>query len=419
MRRRLTGVLLYVMAGVMVVGGMATMTGTSAHARGSEKTSPSSGVRMQWHPTEGAASIGMKTASLSKVFDDANRKATYGQRCPGSSRNATTKLSVFWCFQYGDNVTPDWVPQGVTSDADAVNDENWNGHRGLMVSWYSKDSKGVRVTLLDTETKRYRHLLLVKPVENGKDYAPIPLHAGGIVWYGEKLYVADSFYGTRVFDLKHIYDLVADPHGDVKNKTAIGRGSGSHKDTFYAAGYRYVIPQEGAWRSEQKASKTCQDHGPMINSWMSLDRAAKPDRLIIGEYCTKNKEGNPNLLPGRVAAWTMRDHKLVAQDRWATPDEVLTMPRLNGPGYGSNVQGGATTDGGGAWFFNVSHKSADGELFKYVRFMNGWSYLGTKKTPAGPEDLTFRYRNTKRLLYSVTEYAGNRVIYARNTYSGW
>jgi hypothetical protein len=45
-------------------------------------------------------------------------------------------------------------------------------------------------------------------VNNAKPtYRAINVHAGGVAWYGNYLYVADTEAGLRVFDLRKIFDL--------------------------------------------------------------------------------------------------------------------------------------------------------------------------------------------------------------------
>ena len=70
---------------------------------------------------------------------------------------------------------------------------------------------GVRISIVDMETDppQYRHVLLIEPhrAANGAlsqgqaEYDgvnPDALHAGGLVWYGPYLYVADTHEGMRV-----------------------------------------------------------------------------------------------------------------------------------------------------------------------------------------------------------------------------
>jgi hypothetical protein len=53
---------------------------------------------------------------------------------------------------------------------------------------------------------RYRHVLLVEPYRDragNPSFRAVPVHAGGIAWYGHYLYVADTYAGFRVFDTRH------------------------------------------------------------------------------------------------------------------------------------------------------------------------------------------------------------------------
>ena len=57
------------------------------------------------------------------------------------------------------------------------------------------------------------------------------MHAGGIAWYGEWLYVVDTSHGIRVFDLGQIWQ--------VEDGDDVGKKGGKYS----AAGYLYVLPQ--------------------------------------------------------------------------------------------------------------------------------------------------------------------------------
>ena len=87
----------------------------------------------------------------------------------------------------------------------------------MVVSWYAKEVAGVahhgsRMTVVDLDSRRYRHVLLVVPVR-GADGAltlePLRVHAGGIVWCGPWLHVAATargFMTCRVDDLLRVPD---------------------------------------------------------------------------------------------------------------------------------------------------------------------------------------------------------------------
>ena len=77
--------------------------------------------------------------------------------------------SRWYCFDPADSGTvgePEWIPQGVSTSADA----GTGGREALLVSWYDDreaPAKGVRVSFLDAATNTYRHVLLVYPYIDG------------------------------------------------------------------------------------------------------------------------------------------------------------------------------------------------------------------------------------------------------------
>ncbi|MGW1882654.1 hypothetical protein [Streptomyces sp. NPDC001970] len=224
------------------------------------------------------------------------------------------------------------------------------------------NQKGVRITFTQSRVNpatgspevKYRHVLPAWTYENTADHVSYDavhadedpkqngVHAGGMVWYGNHLYVADTRNGIRVFDMRLIMDLDLDldldPDGDpstpgdmgtdtdgvqttsnVQDKTKIGR----HNSVWYSYGYRYVMPQVAAWKfkatqSNPQGSYACVDTGAPKASYLSLDRSIVPDRLITGAYC--RPEGTmPST--GRVSAYPVADLEArsveVATESWA------------------------------------------------------------------------------------------------------
>lgn len=122
----------------------------------------------------------------------------------------------------------------------------------------------MRVTFIDRETKKYRHVLLVYPHAED-DFREVPIHAGGVMWYGEFLFIVDTSQGIRVFDLDNIWRVDS---GD-----KIGK---SDDDTYSAQGYKYVLPQI-MWYEFTPDFK-------FQHSYISLDRTTTPDSILVGEY---------------------------------------------------------------------------------------------------------------------------------------
>ncbi|MGI5163648.1 hypothetical protein ACQEU3_04765 [Spirillospora sp. CA-253888] len=309
------------------------------------------------------------------------------------------------CFNNGDAETEEWFPQGVTTVADMQGDQKWgDSPQQILVSWYDKDTtegvKGVRISFVSRATGAYRHVLLVYPQNsaNGVTYESVrtsqdpatgkpfntSLHAGGILWYGNYLFVADTARGFRVFDMRRIYDLGASGNGNATDATRLGLEG----DTYYAKGYRYVMPQVGSWTrtnsSGEGSDPTCtmRDGSPQF-SYVSLDRSGTND-LIAGEWCTGTEDTN-----GRVAVWPMArafkangDLVMDPDYRW-NAEAAYWLPE-------SNVQG--ATRFKGRWYLSRS----DGitrpgwlTITKPVTSSTGTLEADTRKPLGyGPEDLS-------------------------------
>ena len=197
-----------------------------------------------------------------------------------------------WIWNEGDNEVSYWYPQGMTGSSDATASGTHNGRRLQLISWYHKTdarpTKGVRVSLADRTNPRdvdYRHLLLVVPYGDGGavNFRPLhkslnntdALHAGGIVWYGDYLYVADTANGFRVFDMSLIARV-----SQTNDSSRIGRaGPATH-----AFGYRYIIPQIARYDAPEAACD-------FNYSFLSLDRSSTPHALLTGEYKRSSIQG--------------------------------------------------------------------------------------------------------------------------------
>lgn len=168
-----------------------------------------------------------KNVSVSDVLDSSNRALRKGSPPVG-----TGSPSEAWAWNSGDYSTSKWVPQGITSSGDALNSGTWDGRESWIVSWHRDDGDSVRVSFVDRKTHEYRHVMLVDPTADD-DFAPIDIHAGGIMWYGNILFVVDTVNGLRAFDLENIWEVeIADGVGKMSD------GSGYSADR-----YRYVLPQ--------------------------------------------------------------------------------------------------------------------------------------------------------------------------------
>ncbi|HWM07401.1 MAG TPA: hypothetical protein VNP92_34140, partial [Actinophytocola sp.] len=327
-----------------------------------------------------------------------------------------------FCFEDGDVDTPEWMPQGVTTVADAQSDELWGEKQAILVSWYDKQTapvKGVRVSFLDTDTGNYQHVLLAYPYTNGEgnpSYEQVTtpqsgdggsVHAGGMVWYGNYLYLVDTRRGVRVFDMRYILDIKSASNGDVTDSGKIGRQDG----TYYSYGYRYVMPQVGGWSNPGGLATFPPDYkclvdGPQKFSYIALDRSEDPDVIVTGEYCAD--QGNPDL-NGRVARWPLNGdtgEPVLDGGQWrATSAYRLPKPR---------VQGGVST--GDRWYLNSTGggTTGPGHLQAAVSGAGATGVLTTDgdehDVAIGVEDLS--YWPSRDQLWTVTEHDTKRIIYA-------
>jgi hypothetical protein len=169
---------------------------------------------------------------MTQILTNANRQLV--KKTPGSGSG---KPIESWAWNSGDDDTTKYYPQGISSSGDALATGVWEGHSVWAVSWYQKEvatgeKKKSRISFVDRATHKYRHVMLVEPSADD-NFKEVPVHAGGIVWYGDALYVVDTDNGLRVFNVSNIW--------------AVGAGDGVGKDTttgkYSANNYAYVLPQ--------------------------------------------------------------------------------------------------------------------------------------------------------------------------------
>lgn len=325
-------------------------------------------------------------ASVSAVLDSSNRTATPMTASAGAAQAKNFAAGFDW--QSGDNTVTEWIPQGITTSADAYDAGTYEGRDAVLVSWYDSGTapaKGVRISFVDrtTPTKPvYRHVLLVEPITSGSNasYKAISIHAGGIMWYGNLLYVVDTYNGLRVFDLNNILEV------STATDTTIGRGADG---TYTAYGYRYVLPQKFSYQQSVPSGVKA-----MRFSFVSLDRTTAPDSILIGEF---DEVGDGSRLYRFNIDYTTRE--LVATNGTATAAWA----------YEVNIramQGAASVNG--KYYISRSNPGAKGDLVTWVQ---GQSVkINSAALPYGTED--FSYVKARDELWTLSEHAGSRHVLA-------
>ncbi|MDX6739498.1 hypothetical protein [Actinocorallia sp. A-T 12471] len=327
---------------------------------------------------EGAARLAedLAAVSVAELLSGANRTAV--RQGATTAFNGMRPGPVDWfTFEDRDDDTRDWHPQGLTSACDAGRDEP-----AFIASWYWKpevdtEERGVRLTFLDPQTAKYRHVLCVVGKTDGS-YAPVDIHSGGIAWYGDLLYVADTTRGLRVFDLRRILDLRS-VQDDVGDHTRFGRKQGK----YHAYGYRFLLPQSDCWKLATTGVRC---------SFASVDRSTAPARLISGE-CGDAQGG-----VGRLACWNL------AEDGSLTHDEGVAVPSAAYLAPDCKIQGAVSHKA--RWYLSQAGTGAvRGRLIEAEP--DGDPEV--RDYPYGPEDLTVW--RAREQLWSLTEFPRRRAIY--------
>jgi hypothetical protein len=297
-----------------------------------------------------------------------------------------------WTWDRHDAFTKRWWPQGISTSADATGSKSGKiaGHEVVTVSWYSKTvsgfGKGTRISFVDANARRYRHVLLVVPkvVDGRVTFETLHAHAGGIVWCGPYLYVAGTRKGLYVFRLE---DLVRIPdEAFVEDHAAVGRSG----ERLASHGYRYVLPLRFTYRAAAD-----EGHDPLRYSFLSLDRtAAGGPELVAGEY-------------GRRKMSTQLARFGLDPDTWLLQcaGDGLSRPlQLDREGQ-RGMQGACVVHD--TWYVTVSH-GPWGLGTLYVGRPGQFRPL-RRALPMGPEDITYVPQTDS--LWSVSEHPGRRWIY--------
>ncbi|MEU6646194.1 hypothetical protein ABZ863_27115 [Saccharomonospora sp. NPDC046836] len=385
-----------------------------------------------------ADALPLVKATVSDIMNDLNRKDDNPVQIHGACEPAAVAdadipplITRSLCFQNDDNETTQWYPQGVTTVADMQADQEWgSGNQPVLVSWYDKNDplsiKGVRISFMNPYTGAYRHVLLVYPktIRARPDYESVrvsqdithpdhstSLHAGGIVWYGNYLFVADTNRGFRMFDMRRIYDLGASKNGTTEGPVKVGFQEDTQK--YHAYAYRYIMPQVGSWTRTAADGTDCSasDGSPNF-SYTSLDRAGA-NHLLAGEYCNASTATN-----GRVAAWPIAgafdsNGELIMNTayRWQA-DAAYKIPDTP-----RRIQG--ATRFNGRWYLSQSNQTNAGKLHitaKVTSPIGTLNVVDSQTLTIGPEDLSHWPNGTQSpslgAMWTVAEHEGKRMVYS-------
>lgn len=241
-----------------------------------------------------------------------------------------------WTWDRTDRHDPRWWPQGIALQP---------GGDVVATTWYAKDG-GSRVSFLDLDRRRYRHVQLVVPTDSG--HHPLRIHAGGLGWHGSRLYVAATRAGLWVCDTG---DVVRD------------------RDGGYLLPVRYRLSPEPVGGEE-----------PLRFSFLTVDDAGDQPHLVVGEYGGRRQSRRLAEIPLDGGPATVTRHDVVRAQGVARVDGRLYLTNSHGPRALGSIWAGEP-DG------MREHRRA---------------------LPMGPEDLAYDARHDR--LWTVTEHPGRRWV---------
>lgn len=323
----------------------------------------------------------LTTVSVGDVLADVNRD---GDPISSADLPRATGLARGFVWNSGDVAVDYWLPQGITGSFDADPSGVVDGYESVLVSWHYDPAaagttydKGVRISFADvsgTTDIDYRHVLLVKPTGSSShpDFETVEIHAGGIAWVGDYLYVADTDYGLRVFDMNHIMQVATD-------QDTMGCDSNVNCRAYT---YKYVLPQVTRY-----ALPNC--GCDLTFSFVSLDSSS--DSLITGAYSSSS-------IDEVLVRWPLdpTTHLLSGGDyTTATEAWIGQQDRMQGAAaYGSEF-----------WLSCSSQSGAYGKLYNVsTSASTGYTWVD------GPEDLAIDPNNG--WIWSLTEDPGDRWVFA-------
>ncbi len=310
------------------------------------------------------------------------------RRAPVVPRLLGRAVDRAWTWTPYDRADASWWPQGIATAHDAPDRSLTEGRRVLATTWYAKEVDGIkrgsRITFVDLDHRRYRHVLLVVPTlapDGSLRLEPLHVHAGGIVWSGSWLHVAAT---ARGFVSAHVDDLfrVGGSDGGPADFGLTPAGLSSY-------GHRWVLPVRMTHRAV-----TDEGHQQLRYSFLSLDAASDPPALVAGEYALNTDSST------RIARYALEPQS------WelAREQDGVSRPVLLDDGGVIRMQGAAQARGrtylstsNGPWLPGTVHVGHPGDFAA-----RRWAM------PMGPEDLTYTPATDR--LWTVTEHPRRRWI---------
>lgn len=375
-----------------------------------------------FHQYGAAIRAAESTGAVSRVTPQQVATQHDGRSCRADGVNGIFEWNAF-CWNQQDNTTSAWVdatdatggwhPQGLTASHDAQPGGTVGGRHLYIASWYyGWDSSGPpepepyfrdqygRVSIVDSTgtSWKYGHVLLVEPKAGGDFTAVRNIHADGVTWYGNKLYVANGGE-LQVYDTQFIWRM----SDTTSMHTGISGGSSS------ARKHTFAMPLVAKYRSGNLPNgRSCNQTMACLSS-LSLERSAAGDFLVSGEHLTGHG--------GRVFRWPLNPATdLPRADNGATVGTTSARDAHYIPGPVRQLQG-AATDG---HTFYLAATCPMGYMGDTTLDQNSYSCI-YKTRPGGAATVLTRspkltqnlsYSPSSRRLWGMNEKTGVRAVFS-------
>ncbi|MEU3026723.1 hypothetical protein ACPCBC_14335 [Streptomyces incarnatus] len=238
-----------------------------------------------------AASMG-RPVGVDAVLRGADRTLREGSGCDGTDRASLPVApapSRAYCWDPADTGATGWRPASVTAPGDTGGEGAQGTHRVLLSGWTHSTRTGpdaerglARVAVVDADDPdrlAYRWVLLVVPVDGGRDYRGLGSRVSSMVWYQDKLLVTARRGGSAVL---YVYDL-----DRIQRATVDGPAIGRVRGGWSADGYGYVMPAVGSY---SYTAGRCSATGAPCPSALALDAGTVPAGLIAAEWTSPGGE---------------------------------------------------------------------------------------------------------------------------------
>ncbi|WP_279581712.1 hypothetical protein [Fodinicola feengrottensis] len=203
---------------------------------------------LDWHATPAAALTALDNAlpnvSANTVAHDGDYSMTGCTSTEKAALPIAPAATTSMCWDSDRAGSAAWSPQGITTSGDADADGRWGADKIILSGWHGTDALGryndARIMVVNYDNPAaptFRMVYLAVPNSTGSTFIAAKAHMGGMVWYGDKIYVTavgDTSTAIRVFSTTHILQMT-------DSSSAIGKTSGG----YAAYGYKYAMMQVG------------------------------------------------------------------------------------------------------------------------------------------------------------------------------